>query len=244
MLSVLGKELNSFFSSLIGYIAIIVFLVATALYLWIFPDTNVFNGGYATLDTFFSIAPSILMFLVPAITMRLLSEEQKARTIEFLLTKPLRDIDIVLGKYFASLVVVLFALLPTLIYFYSIIALGANADSVDKGAIWGSYIGLFFLGASFAAIGLFSSSVTSNQVVAFVLGVFLCFIFYLSFDLFSNLQLFYAKVDYIIQQLGINRHYQSISRGVVDSRDVIYFLSLITAFLLLTKFVIGRRKWQ
>lgn len=243
MWSIVKKEVNLFFSSLIGYIAIGVFLVVCSLFLWVFPDTNIFTGGYATLNSFFELAPLILMFLVPSLTMRFFSEEIKSGTMEILATKPVSDLQIIGGKFLASAILILFTLLPTLVYFYSVSYLASPQGNIDAGAIWGSYIGLFLLGASFAAIGIFSSALTSNQVVAFVLGVFLCFVFYQSFDLISNLGIFYAKVDDIVQQLGISRHYQSISRGVVDTRDIVYFLSLISAFILLTKYVVGSRRW-
>jgi len=243
MLSIFKKEINLFFSSLIGYIAIAVFLMTTGLFLWIFPDSSLFNYGFATLDNFFFIAPWVFLFLIPAITMRSFSEEIKSGTIELLVTRPISDLQIILGKYFAALFLVFFALLPTLLYFYTVYQLGAPAGNIDTGATWGSYIGLLLLGAAFVAIGIFGSAITSNQIVAFILSVFLCFIFFMVFELISSMNIFYAKLDSLLEQIGINYHYESISRGVVDTRDLVYFISLITIFILLTKLILESRKW-
>lgn len=243
MLSIFKKEINLFFSSLIGYIAIAVFLLTTGLFLWIFPESSLLNYGFATLDTFFFIAPWVFLFLIPAITMRSFSEEIKTGTIELLVTRPISDLQIILGKYFAALFLVLFALLPTLLYFYTVYYLGAPAGNIDTGATWGSYIGLFLLGATFVSIGIFGSAITANQIVAFILSVFLCFVFFMVFELISSMNVFYAKLDSLIEQLGMNYHYESISRGVVDTRDLVYFISLITIFILLTKLILESRKW-
>ncbi len=226
-----------------GYISIGVFLLITGLFLWVFPDTNVLSFGYASLDSFFGMVPWIFLFLIPAITMRSFSEEIKTGTIELLATRPVTDLQIVLGKYLAALVLVLFSLLPTLLYFYTVYALSGE-PGIDTGATWGSYIGVFMLGACFLSIGLFASSLTSNQIVAFIVGVFLCFIFYMGFEYISRLPIFFGGLDNLLQMLGINFHYNSISRGVVDSRDILYFLSLIAAFLLMTKTVLESRKWS
>lgn len=243
MLSILRKEVNTFFSSLIGYIVIGVFLITMGLFLWVFPDTNLLDSGFATLDFFFGFAPNIFMFLIPAITMRTFAEEQQTGTIEFLATRPVTDLEIILGKYLASLVLVLFAILPTLLYFWTIHRLGAPVGNIDSGAVWGSYFGLFFLGAVFVAIGIFSSSITTNQIVAFVLGVFLCFFFYVGFDFLSNFPGFVGTIDYLIEMLGVDYHYQSISRGVLDTRDFVYFASLIVVFIGLTRLMLERRSW-
>jgi ABC-2 type transport system permease protein len=244
MISIFRKEINVFFSSLIGYIALMVFLVGIGLFVWIFPETNVLDYGYSALDTLFYAAPWVFMFLIPAITMRSFSEEIGSGTIELLVTRPLTDLDIILGKYFAALVLVVFSILPTFIYFYSVYQLGSPVGNIDTGATWGSYIGLIFLGGTFVSIGIFASSLTRNQIVAFILAVFLCFFFYIVFESLSSLSVFYAKFDDIIEMLGINYHYQSISRGVVDTRDVIYFVSLITLFIYLTKVSLESRKWS
>ncbi|HHM20718.1 MAG TPA: gliding motility-associated ABC transporter permease subunit GldF, partial [Bacteroidetes bacterium] len=181
MLTLFFKEINTFFSSLIGYIVVGVFLVILGLVMFVFPDTSLLNYNYATLDQLFDIAPMVFLFLIPALTMRSFSEEQQTGTIELLATKPLTDWQIVLGKYLANLTLVAFALLPTLLYFYTVHELGSPKGNLDTGAIIGSYIGLFFLAGVFVAIGLFASSLTDNQVIAFLLAVFLCFIFYWGF---------------------------------------------------------------
>jgi ABC-2 type transport system permease protein len=235
MISIFKKELNVFFSSLIGYMVIGVFLITMGLFLWVFPSTNLLDTGFASLDYLFSFAPNIFMFLIPAITMRTLAEEQQTGTIEFLATRPVTDTDIILGKYFAALTLVLFAIAPTLLYFWTISTLGSPAGNIDSGAVWGSYFGLFFLGAVFTAIGIFASSTTTNQIVAFVLGVFLCFFFYLGFDFLSNFPAFVGRIDYLIEMFGMNYHYTSISRGILDTRDFLYFISLIIFFVALTK---------
>ncbi len=242
MLTIFVKEVNSFFSSLIGYIAMGVFLLVTGLFIWVFPETNALDYGRSDLDSFFSLAPWVLTFLIPAITMRSFSEEFKSGTIELLATRPITDFQIVMGKYLAAFFLVLFTILPTLLYMYTIRQLSLS-PGMDVGAAWGSYIGLLLLGASFVAIGIFASAITNNQIVAFLLAVFLCFFCYSAFDYLSELNVFYTTIDHIIEQLGINAHYQSISRGLIDTRDIIYFFSFIAAFLLLTKTVVESRKW-
>jgi ABC-2 type transport system permease protein len=213
------------------------------LFLWILPtDSNLLNNGYAGLDSLFGMAPWVFLFLIPAITMRSFADEKKAGTIEFLLTKPLTDLQIILAKYFAGVTLVLFSLLPTLIYYFSVYKLGNPIGNIDSGGTWGSYIGLFFLASAFTAIGIFASSLSDNQIVAFILAVFLCFFCFIGFQYISGLDLF-GKVDDLILSLGINDHYASMSRGVIDSRDVIYYLSLSGIFILLTKTVLESRKW-
>jgi ABC-2 type transport system permease protein len=171
------------------------------------------------------------------------AEEQQTGTIEFLATKPVRDIDIILGKYFAALALVLFSILPTVLYYYTVYQLGSPQGNLDAGAILGSYLGLFLLAAIFAAIGIFASSLSSNQILAFLLATFLCFLFYYGFYYFSKLPVFVGRFDDLIQKLGIDYHYNSISRGIVDTRDVVYFFSVSTLFLALTLFSLERRKW-
>lgn len=245
MFSLLVKEINSFLNSLIGYIVITVFLLTISLFIWVFPDTqfSILDSGYANLDPLFIITPWVYMFLVPAITMRLFSEEKKSGTIELLLTRPLTEMQIVLAKYFAGVLLVLFSLIPTLIYYYSIYSLGVPPGNIDSGSVWGSYAGLLLLGAGFVAIGVFASSVSDNQVVAFIISVFLCFILYAGFDSISNIlgSGFLANIMY---QLGINAHYLSMSRGVIDTRDLVYFVSLIAFFVMLTRTVLESRKWS
>jgi ABC-2 type transport system permease protein len=199
----------------------------------VFPDTNILDFGYATLDKFFELAPMILLLLIPAITMRSLSEEFKTGTFEILQTRPLYKWQVVGGKYFGALLVVLIALLPTIVYIITISQL-SETGSIDTGGIMGSYIGLFFLVATFVAIGIFCSSFTNNAVVAFMAAGFLCFLLYSGFHAVSRIPALEAKADYYVEMLGIDFHYRSISRGVVDSRDIIYFLSVIAFFLVFT----------
>ncbi len=243
MLALLQKEIKAFLSSLIGYIVVIVFLLLVGLIMWVFPtDMNVLNQGYSSLDTLFTIAPWVFMFLIPAITMRSFSEEKRTGTMELLLTKPLTDLQIILSKYFAGLLLVLISILPTLFYFATIYYLGSPVGNVDVGGTWGSYIGLLLLGGGFVSIGVFSSSLASNQVVAFIIAVFLCFLLYIGFDALASLNVF-GSLDYLITKLGINEHYLSISRGVLDTRDLLYFISLSAFFIILTKTVLESRKW-
>lgn len=233
MISICKKELQQFFSNLSGYIAIILFLIVNGLFLFVLKDSNVFDFGYASLDKFFELSPWVLLFLVPAITMRTLADEFKTGTFEILQTKPLTKWQIVLGKYASILLVLLFVILPTLIYLFSIKSLSATG-TIDGGGILGSYIGLFMLAAVFAAIGLCSSSFTSNAVVAFLIAAFMCLIIYFGFNAISKLPIFTGQLDYYIEMIGIDFHYQSISRGLIDSRDVVYFISLIYLFLVIT----------
>ncbi len=205
-------------------------------------DSNILDNGYAGIDTLFVTAPWVFLFLIPAITMRSFADEKKSGTIELLLTRPITDLQIISAKYFAGFVLVLFSLLPTLIYYYSVYKLGSPVGNIDTGGMWGSYIGLLFLGAAFVSIGIFASAVTDNQVVSFILALFLCFFIYTGFDYMGSFALF-GKIDNIIFALGINSHYISMSRGVIDTRDVIYFFSLITIFILGTRTVLESRKW-
>ncbi|TAH22493.1 MAG: gliding motility-associated ABC transporter permease subunit GldF [Cytophagales bacterium] len=242
MLAILQKELNSFFNSLVGYIVMIVFLTGTGLFMWVFPDTEVLGYGFATMETLFSMTPFVYLFLIPAITMRTFAEEKKAGTMELLLTRPLTDFQIIIGKYIASWLLVIFALLPTLIYYFSISALGTPQGNIDTAAVIGSYIGLFLLGAVFTSIGIFASSITDNQIVAFILSVFFCFILYTGFSSLAQLDLWEGSA-YIVNQLGIDFHYAAMSKGLIDSRNLLYFFSIITIFLYLTYLNLRSRKW-
>ncbi|MEP6713851.1 MAG: gliding motility-associated ABC transporter permease subunit GldF [Ferruginibacter sp.] len=233
MWSICKKELNQFFSNLTGYIAIILFLLINGIFLFMLQDSSIFEYGYASLDKFFDLAPWILLFLVPAITMRSLSDEFKAGTFEILKTKPLTPWQIVLGKYTAILLVLVFVIVPTFIYIITIKSLSASGN-IDTGAIIGSYIGLFLLAAVFAAISLCCSSFTNNAVVAFLISAFVCLILYFGFNAVSRLPVLQGSADYYVEMLGIDFHYRSISRGVLDSRDVIYFMSIIFLSLLIT----------
>jgi ABC-2 type transport system permease protein len=228
------KEWLQFFSSLTGYLALLVFLVLNGLLLFVFPDTNLLDFGYASLSGFFNLAPWILLFLVPTITMRSLADEYKAGTFELLKTMPLKASQIVWGKFFGALLIVILALLPTVIYAISIHQLSA-VGGIDIGATIGSYIGLLLLGSVFTAVGICTSSFTNNTVIAFIIGAFVCFLLYTGFKSISRLPVFKAGADYYIEMLGINFHYNSISRGVVDLRDILYFSGVIVLFLLITQ---------
>ena len=311
MRALILKELRGFLGSLIGQIVVVVFLLLTGLFLWVFPN-NILDSGYADLGPLFFIAPWVFLFLVPAITMRSFSEEKRNGTIEFLLTKPLSEMHVVLAKYGAAVLLVLFALLPTLIYVWvvnhlalvhsypsdavvtsiamrtwtiagvvllimtwSVLSKARNStpkwttveliyaifirnliagavallvytllsfNGIDQGATWGSYIGLFLLAACFAAIGIFASSLTDSQIVAFLIAVFIAFFLYLGFDLIASFQTFGA-FEGIIRAIGIQSHYESMSRGVLDLRDVLYYMGVITIFILLTRTVLQSRKW-
>ncbi|MEZ5146244.1 MAG: gliding motility-associated ABC transporter permease subunit GldF [Bacteroidales bacterium] len=237
------KEIKGFLNSLLGYIVIAVFLLINGLFLWVFPlDTNILDFGYASLDALFQIAPFVFLFLIPAFTMRFFAEEKKTGTIELLMTRPLSDLQVILAKYFAGLTLVVISILPTFIYFYSVYQLGYPKGNIDMGGMWGSYIGLIFLAASFVSIGLFASSITDNQIISFILGIVLSGFIYIGFETIYSLDLF-GSFDLLVKTLGIEAHYSAISRGVVDTRDLIYFLSLIALFILLTKTSIESRKW-
>lgn len=242
MITVFKKEILGFFNSLVAYITLGIFLLVAGLFLWVFPESSVLEYGYASLESLFNISPYLFMFLIPAVTMRSLAEEKREGTFEFLATRPLTDWQIVLGKYLACLAIVFLALLPTLIYYYTVYQLGTTKGNVDTGAVIGSYIGLFLLGGSFVAIGIFSSSITQNQIIAFTVAVFLCFFTFSGFDALSMI-LSLQQIATYVTVLGINEHYQSISRGVLDTRDLVYFLSFVSLFLVLTKTVVGGRKW-
>lgn len=242
MFQVLSKEFSSFLNSLIAYVVIGVFLMAMGLLMWVFPDTSVLDYGYADMETLFALGPYVFIFLVPAITMRSFAEEKKGGTLELLFTKPLTDWDIISGKFMASFLLVLFALLPTLIYYYSIHTLGNPVGNLDTPGIIGSYIGLSLLAGVFCAIGIFASCITPNQIVAFIVAAFLCFLIFSGFESISTLNLWSANA-LSIKQLGILFHYESMSRGLIDSKDVIYFLSVIFLMLSITKLILGSRQW-
>ena len=230
MIPILKKELNSFFSTPIGYLVIGVFLVMNGLFLWVFKgEFNMLDAGFADLNSFFFIVPWFFIFLIPAITMRSFSDEFRLGTIEILKTKPITDWQIVLGKYTGALLLIILALIPTLIYAYSIHNLGGEIGSLDTGSTIGSYIGLLFLASTFTSIGLFTSTLSNNQIVAFIIAVIICFFMYSGFDAFAEFNL----VDGI-ENLGMKAHFNSMSRGVLDSRDLIYFISTTVLFLFLT----------
>jgi ABC-2 type transport system permease protein len=243
MLTLFKKEINNFFNSLIGYIVIAVFLIIVSLFLWVFPtDYNILRAGYANLDGLFVIGPFVFLFLIPAITMRFFADEIKSGTIEMLLTKPITDLEIIFSKFFAGVVLVLLSLIPTLVFVVTVYRLGLPAGNLDMGGTWGSYIGLLFLGSAFVSIGLFASSLTENQIVSFIIAVFFCGFIFIGFEMIYTLDLF-GRADLLIRNLGIYAHYTSMSRGVIDTRDLIYFLSLIGLFIVLTKIRLESRKW-
>ncbi len=240
MLQVFKKELNNFLNSLIAYIVIGVFLTSVGLMMWVFTDTSVLDYGFADMDTLFSLGPYVFIFLIPAITMKSFAEEKKMGTMELLLTKPLSDWQIVIGKFLAAFSLVIFSLIPSLIYYYSIYKLGNPIGNIDSAGVAGSYVGLLCLSLVFCSIGLLSSSITTNQIVSFILAAFLSFIFYTGFDSLSALA---GNAALLIKQLGILYHYESLSRGVIDSRSITYFASLAGLILLGTKTVISSRRW-
>ncbi len=243
MLALLNKEINDFFSSLTGYVVVVIFLLINSLFIWIFPNSfNIIDNGYSTLDSLFVIAPWVFLFLVPAIGMRLFAEEKRNGTFEFLFTRPLTDLQIIAAKYFAGVLLVTVSILPTLLYFLSICFMGEEFANIDVGGTWGSYIGLFFLGAVYMAIGVFASSITDNQIVAFLIGMLLCFLLFIGFEFISNWSAL-QNINEFVLSLSINFHYQSISRGVVDTRDILYFLTVIFVFIISTRLVLESRKW-
>ncbi len=233
MFPLLKKEFNSFFASPIAYLVIGVFLLVNGLFLWVFKDNfNILNAGFADLNSFFYLAPWLFLFLIPAITMKSFADEFNSGTIEILKTKPLTDWQIVLGKFFASLLLVVIALLPTLTYAYTVYQLGNPVGNLDVGSTIGSYLGLLFLASTYTAVGLFTSTLSKNQIVAFILSVFITFALFYGFDAVSSSL---GNSGYALQQFGINEHFKSISRGVVDTRDIIYFISVTVFFLFITK---------
>jgi ABC-2 type transport system permease protein len=238
MYSLFAKEIRSFFNSLTGYIVIAIFLLINSLFMWVFDGPlNIPDGGYASIDTLFVIAPWVFLLLIPAITMRSFAEEKRSGTLELLLTRPLSGFQIISAKYFAALALIMLALLPTLVYYFSVIYLGNPLGNIDHGGTWGSYIGLLMLAGAYAAIGIFCSSLTDNLVISFMLAAIISLFICYGFEQTGNM-LHLGKIGSIIVSLGIMDHYQSMSRGVIDTRDVAYFLALITIFMLMTRTVL------
>ncbi len=229
MKSLFLKEINAFFGSLTGYLVLALFLIALGLIVWVFPESSVLEYGFADLEALFSYTPFVFTFLVPALSMRLISEERKTGTWELLRTSPLSLIQIILAKYFALVALVFLAVLPTLLYAYSIIQLGDPVGNLDLAGFFGSWIGLLMIGATFAAVGLFASALTSQQVVAFVLGVFLCFVLYFGFTALS--EMLTGELAYFIEELSLSYHYISLSRGVINSGDIFFLAGMIWVFL-------------
>jgi ABC-2 type transport system permease protein len=244
MYCLLRKEIRGFFSSVTGYLVIATFLAVTGLCLWVFPGAlNIPESGYASLDSLFYLSPWVFLFLAPAVTMRSFAEEFKSGTIEWLLTKPLGEWQIVAAKFLAAAILVALAILPCFIYALSVWRLGNPPGNMDMGATCGALIGLLLLGAIYAAIGTFSSALTDHQAVAFISSALLCFIFYEGFDALAKLITAHALQD-VILWMGVKEHYSSISRGVIDFRDLTYFFGVIALFLLLTRLKLKSRKWS
>ncbi|MFN3404063.1 MAG: gliding motility-associated ABC transporter permease subunit GldF [Cytophagaceae bacterium] len=242
MYSIFRKEINSFFNSLIAYLVIAVFLSFIGLFLWVLPDSSILEYGFADMESLFSFGPLAFLLLIPAITMRTFAEERKEGTIELLLTRPLTDWQIILGKYFSSLALVLFALIPTLIYYISIYNLGNPSGNIDSAAVFSSYLGLFLLGAVYTSIGIFCSSITKSQIVAFILAVILCYTLFDGMSRIASIDLWGDQANFITV-LGLDYHYHALSKGLIDSRNVLYFLSVIFIMLSSTKVMLGSRKW-
>lgn len=236
MVAILRKEINTFFASPIAYLVIAVFLLLNGLFLWLFKgDYNILDHGFAELTPFFSLAPWIFIFLIPAVTMRSFSDERKQGTLELLLTKPIKKTHIVLGKYFGAFILIILALTPTLLYAFSVYILGNPVGNLDLGSTLGSYVGLLFLIGAYTSIGIFASTLSSNQIVAFIVSVFLCFFFFYGFNGIANL-----LSSESVSQLGMEAHFTSMSRGVIDTRDVIYFVSMVLFFVFLTSIQLSR----
>ncbi len=225
------KEIRSFLSSIIGYIFILIYLIASGLFHWIISyDTNLLESSETDLIPFFNLSPMIFLILIPAITMRSIAEERRTGTIELLFTRPISDLQILLAKYFASVTLLVIALIPTLVYYISMYNLGNPVGIIDTGATITSYIGLILLGATFVSIGIFASSITNSQIVAFILGMFLCWIFFSGLTLIGSFNLM-GSFDSVLQYCGMSSHYDSIKKGVIDSSDIVYFISIITLFM-------------
>jgi ABC-2 type transport system permease protein len=243
MLQIFKKEFSGFLHALIAYIVIGVFLVGVGLPVWVFPETSVLESGYADLSVLFSMAPFVFMFLIPAITMRSFAEEKKMGTLEFLFTKPLTDWQVILGKYLAAFALTIVSVLPTLVYYFSLRQLADPPGNIDTPGIIGSYIGLILLGGVFCSIGILASAISPNQIVSFLLAAMLCFILYYGFDSLSQLS-FFGSTAIIIKQLGVIYHFDALGKGLIDSRDLIYFFSVTALMLLLTKTVLSSRTWE
>lgn len=242
MWSILQKETGAFFNSLIGYLVIGLFLTGLGLICWVFPETSFLSYGFAEMDNFFVMAPYVYLFLIPAITMRSFSEEWKTGSIELLLTKPVSDWAIILGKYFSSLLLILLSLIPTLVYYYSMVQLGEPKGNIDSAAVMGSYVGLFLLGSVFASIGILSSSISDNQIVAFLLAVFLCFLMFSGFGSLASIDI-WGTFSNFINNLGLSYHYASLGKGLIDIRHLVYLVSIVVLMLNLTWLVMASKKW-
>jgi len=244
MFAIFRKEISGFFSSLTGYVVILVFLLINSLFMWVFPgEWNIFDTGYAGLDTLFFLSPWVFLFLVPAVTMRMIAEEKRLGTMELIYSRPITERGIIWGKYLASILLVLLALLPGMIYYISVYMLGESPGNLDRGGTLGAFTGLFFLASVYASAGIFASSLTENQVVAFIVAVLICFFLFMGFDSFAYLPGL-KKVDEFVIRLGINEHYKSLSRGVIDIKDAVYFIAVALIFNEATRLVLLSRKWR
>jgi ABC-2 type transport system permease protein len=241
MLTIAIKEINSFLSSLVAYLVIIVFLLLTGLFIWVFPEFSILEYGYSELTTLFDLGPYLFLLLIPAITMRSFAEEQKSGTLELLLTKPVSDLELVVGKYLGCLALVGLALLPTLVFYYSVFQLGSPVGNIDSAAFFSSFLGLFLLGGVFTSIGIFASSVSDNQIFSFILGVLICYFLYAGLGYVASLS--QGSTADLITELGLEYQFNALSKGLIDSRNVVYFLSEIGVMLLATKTVLASRKW-
>ena len=242
MYSVFIKEINGFLNSFVAYISIAVFLTGIGLLMWVFPETSVLNYGFADLETLFSFGPYVFLFLVPAITMRMFAEEKNSGTLELLMTKPLTEFQIIIGKFLAGFTLVIFSLIPTVLYYFSVYHLGNPPGNIDTAGVIGSYIGLILLGGVFTSIGILASSLTNNQIVSFILAIFLSFIFYYGFQSIAGINIWGGYAS-IIEQFGILYHYNFLSKGLIDLGNVVYFISIALIMILLTKLVLSSRKW-
>lgn len=242
MTALLRKEINLFFSSVTGYVVVILFLIVNSIFLWLIPGDNFLEWGYADLSQMFENAPYVFLLLIPAITMRSFADEKNYGTLESLITKPISETQIIIAKYLAALILVCFALLPTLIYYYTLYQLGNPVGNIDSAAVAGSYLGLILLASIYVAIGIFASSIADNQIVSLLIAFALCLIVSEGFQLLAGLSVF-QRFNLLITNLGIRSHYVSISRGVIDTRDIIYFLSANVLFLLATKTMLQKRNW-
>ena len=244
MFDIYKREIGSFFNSLTGYVVIIVYLLVNSLFMWVLPgDWNILDSSYAGLDTLFILSPWIFLFLVPAVTMRTIAEEKRSGTLELLLTRPLTERQIIYGKYLAAVSLVVLAMIPGIIYYLSVYFLGEVPGNLDSGGILGSYLGLLFLASIYASCGVFASSLSDNQVVAFILAVLISAVMYIGFDVFALLPGLKA-IDELVVSLGINEHYKSMSRGVVDINDITYYLVCILILMELTRLVLVSGKWK
>jgi len=242
MFSIYRKEITGFLNSLIAYLVMIVFISFIGLFMWVFPDSNVMDYGFADMESLFTFGPIAYLLLIPAITMRTFAEEKKDGTIELLMTKPLTDWQIILGKYFASFSLVAFALVPTLVYYFSVYSLGNPVGNIDSAAVFSSYIGLLLLGGVYTSIGIFSSAITNNQIFSFIISLIVCYFFYDGISRLASLELWEGSRNFL-SLFSLSYHYDALSKGLLDSRNLIYFISITLLMLVSTNLVLGSRKW-